>query len=79
MSVNGSDGMDAAELRTEAVCELGCTRCGYNWCTMHWNSGSPTIHWGKYCNCCGGTQGQQDVCKYVCTGRTTPHPTPYPT
>merc|ERR1719204_254791 len=54
-------------------CELGCNRCGYNWYEKHYNNGSPTEHWNKYCNCCEGTMEQQNTCKGVCTNWEPTH------
>ena len=48
------------------ACELGCTLCGYNWYTTHFNNGQGDEWWNRYCYCCGGTQAQQDTCKDVC-------------
>merc|ERR1712232_791218 len=47
---------------------LGCWGyCGFNW----YDSRHDPTHWDhasyhQYCDCCGGTQAQQDTCKSVC-------------
>jgi len=64
----------------EGQCQLGCKKCGYNWYEKHYNNGSPTQHWNKYCNCCKGTMEQQNTCKAVCTNsEPTDSPTDSPT
>ena len=50
-------------------CQLGCNTCGYNWYENHYNNGNPTEHYSAYCDCCGGSQEQQNVCKEVCAER----------
>lgn len=58
-------------------CELDCKVCTdqdgshYNWYERY--NGQPAID--HYCQCCGGTQEQQDVCKVTCI-LPTPGPTP---
>ncbi|CAE7884831.1 unnamed protein product [Symbiodinium microadriaticum] len=60
--------MDEAVGLKQVECQLGCSKCGYNWYQSQWQNGSPSRDFHKYCGCCGGSQAQQDDCKEVCAG-----------
>eukprot|EP00440_Ansanella_granifera_P008980 gb/GFBE01009731.1/.p1 GENE.gb/GFBE01009731.1/~~gb/GFBE01009731.1/.p1 ORF type:complete len:412 (+),score=46.58 gb/GFBE01009731.1/:1-1236(+) len=58
---------DNPEDSSTPVCTLSCEQCRFNWYRDNFNKGRPTAEYGKHCECCGGTQIDQQTCKDVCT------------
>jgi hypothetical protein len=54
---------------TDAVCEIGCEACGFNWYETEWNDGKPSVHFANNCDCCKGDTNQQAICKVACISK----------